>query len=130
MLRRMLTCLFKSFRSLSCSHWRPDMLPRTTHTQAASRLSNKPLSSANVEDNQFIEEPLEVSMDEGHGFLKIEFGDTMGPDHRYRIVRKLGWGMSSSVWMAFDEQYVFIHSYPDAVVTSFVGIRDTLRSKL
>jgi hypothetical protein len=99
------------------------------HTQA-SRPSNKHLS-ANVEGNlKFIEEPLEVSMDEGHGFLRIEFGDTMGPDHRYRVVRKLGWGMNSSVWMAFDEQYVFIHSYPDAVVTSFLGKRDMLRSKL
>jgi serine/threonine protein kinase len=62
-----------------------------------------------VEGNfKFSEEPLEVSMDEGHGFLRIEFGDMMGPDHRYRVVRKLGWGMNSSVWMAFDEQYVFI----------------------
>ncbi|KIM84915.1 hypothetical protein PILCRDRAFT_817739 [Piloderma croceum F 1598] len=74
------------------------------HTQAASRPSNKHLS-ANVEGNlKFIEEPLEISMDEGHGFLKIEFSDTMGPDHQYRVVRKLGWGMNSSVWMAFNEQ--------------------------
>ncbi len=35
----------------------------------------------------------------------FEFGDVLGPDKRYKVVRKLGWGMNSSIWMAIDEKY-------------------------
>jgi serine/threonine protein kinase len=85
-----------------------------THTQPTSRLSNKHLS-VDAEGNthvdlEFIEEPLGISAEQGHGFLRIEFGDAIGPDCRYRIVRKLGWGMNSNIWMAFDKQYVVIRS--------------------
>ena len=49
---------------------------------------------------------IRVTAEQGHGFPWIEFGDVMGPDERYKVVRKLGWGMNSSIWMAFDERYV------------------------
>ena len=53
-----------------------------------------------------LEEPLGVTAEQGHGFPWIEFRDAMGPEKRYKVVRKLGWGMNSSIWMAFDGKYV------------------------
>ena len=75
---------------------------------AASRFSdsNKHVSvnpeGIELVDLEFVEEPLGVTAEQGHGFIRIEFGDAIGPDMRYKVVRKLGWGMNSSVWMAFD----------------------------
>ena len=54
--------------------------------------------------SKFIEEPLGNPATDGHGYAQFDFGDTIGPENRYKIVRKLGWGMYSSIWMAFDEQ--------------------------
>ena len=83
------------------------MLPGTghNHTQAASR-SNKHESidahGVTQVDLSFIEEPLGLSMEQGYGFPRIQFGDVIGPSQRYKIVRKLGWGLNSSVWLALD----------------------------
>lgn len=57
-------------------------------------------------DLEFFEEHLRLTTEKGHSFLRIEFGELLGPDKRYKAVRKLGQGMNVSVWMAFDEQYV------------------------
>jgi hypothetical protein len=59
-------------------------------------------------DIKHVEEPLGATTEQGHGYLWIEFGDAIGPDRRYKIIRKLGWGMNASVWMAFDEKYFFL----------------------
>src|SRR5882672_6037524 len=61
--------------------------------QATPRSSNKHVS-VNAEgielvDLEVVEEPLGVTGEQGHGFLRIEFGDSIGPDERYRVVRKL-----------------------------------------
>ena len=58
-------------------------------------------------DLKYVEEPLGATTEQGHGYLWIEFGDAIGPDRRYIIIRKLGWGMNASVWMAFDKKYIF-----------------------
>lgn len=120
------------------SHQRPSfMVPSTpaahTHTQPASRPSNKHLS-VDAEGNthvdlEFIEEPLGISAEQGHGFLRVEFGDVIGPDRGYRIIRKLGWGMNSSVWMAFDEQCVVIYCDLAVVMICFLEKRLMSRSK-
>ncbi|KAJ7748548.1 kinase-like protein [Mycena maculata] len=39
----------------------------------------------------------------GYGWAQFGFGDSIGNDHRYTILRKLGWGMHSSTWLARDE---------------------------
>ena len=62
--------------------------------RAEPRTSNKHVS-VNAEgielvDLGFTEEPLGVTAEQGYGFLRIEFGDAIGPDKRYKIVRKLG----------------------------------------
>ncbi|KAJ6452956.1 kinase-like protein [Mycena sanguinolenta] len=61
----------------------------------------------------FVEEPLGLRADQGYGYLQVDFGDRIGPSHgsrpRYEILRKLGWGMNASVWLARDhaeERYV------------------------
>jgi len=75
--------------------------------------------------HKFIEEPLGLSAEQGHGFLRIEFGDAIDPDRRNIIVRKLGWGMNSSVWMAFDETCVqLIGTDTNIALTNFAEKRD------
>ncbi|KZT00297.1 kinase-like protein [Laetiporus sulphureus 93-53] len=38
----------------------------------------------------------------GYGWARFDFGDRIGPNERYTIMRKLGWGMHSSTWLARD----------------------------
>ena len=52
-------------------------------------------------DLEFVEEPLAVTAEQGHGFIQIEFGDAIGPEKCYKVIQMLRWGMNSSVWMAF-----------------------------
>lgn len=46
--------------------------------------------------------PPGLSPSEYYGWALFEEGDTYGPNERYTIVRKLGWGMHSSRWLARD----------------------------
>jgi hypothetical protein len=103
--------------------------------QAAPRISNKHVSvnpeGIELVDLEFVEEPLGITAEQGHGYIRIEFGDTIGPDKRYKVVRKLGWGMNSSIWMAFDLKYVSHESRTHVILmTSDAGKRDTSPSKL
>jgi hypothetical protein len=102
--------------------------------QAAPRSSNKHVSvnpeGIELVDLEFVEEPLGVTAEQGHGYIRIEFGDAIGPDKRYKVVRKLGWGMNSSIWMAFDVKYVLHESRTHVILmTSNAGKRDTSPSK-
>ncbi|KZT05058.1 kinase-like protein [Laetiporus sulphureus 93-53] len=38
----------------------------------------------------------------GYGWARFDFGDRIGPNDRYTIMHKLGWGMHSSTWLARD----------------------------
>jgi hypothetical protein len=53
-------------------------------------------------DLTFVEEPLGMPVSEGYGLPRFEFGEKLGPENRYTIIRKLGWGMTSSIWLARD----------------------------
>ena len=120
MLQRVLTPRFRGPFSTIQRHLRPNSTVRSltmprpevvfADPLAAPRSSNKHVS-VNAEgielvDLEFIEEPLGVTAEQGHGFIRVEFGDAIGPDKRYKVVRKLGWGMNSSIWMAFDAKCV------------------------
>ena len=70
-------------------------------------------SYANVRQNapgsdefhlSFIEEPLGMKVDDRCGWAHVDFLLTIGPDDRYLIVRKLGWGGYSSTWLARDQK--------------------------
>ncbi|KAM5531280.1 hypothetical protein V8D89_012581 [Ganoderma adspersum] len=55
----------------------------------------------------FREEPLGVAWKHGFGYYNAQFGEVTGAvdgSAKYRIERKLGWGTSSSVWLAKDLQ--------------------------
>lgn len=54
----------------------------------------------------FESEPLGLPPDLGYGFAQLRFGDAIGPDARYTVVRKLGWGMHSSTWLVRDAKFV------------------------
>jgi len=62
--------------------------------QAAPRSSNKYVSvnpeGIGLVDLEFVEEPLGVTAEQGHGFIRIEFGDAIGPEKHYRSFRSSG----------------------------------------
>lgn len=60
-----------------------------------------------VIDLIFASEALGMPAVEGYGWVQFEFGDQIGQDNRYKIARKLGWGMHSSTWLAHDAMSVY-----------------------
>lgn len=55
----------------------------------------------------FVSEALGMPAVKGYGWAQFEFGDQIGRDNRYTLVRKLGWGMFSSTWLARDSTSVY-----------------------
>ncbi|KNZ72230.1 Dual specificity protein kinase lkh1 [Termitomyces sp. J132] len=55
-----------------------------------------------VQNLTYISEPLGNPAAEGCGWPRFEFEQVIGKD-RYVLKRKLGWGMSSSIWLAYDQ---------------------------
>jgi serine/threonine-protein kinase SRPK3 len=64
---------------------------------------------------QWPEEPLDLSADQRGGFYPATLGNKL--NSTYTIVRKLGWGQHSSVWLAKREGHVYSHSSSQLVVT-------------
>lgn len=52
----------------------------------------------------FEEEPLGLPAEAGFGFFQGGPETVLGPDGRFKILRKLGYGGNSSVWLAKDSQ--------------------------
>ena len=57
--------------------------------------------------SQFPEEPLNAPAPEGFGYFPA-FPGLKLDQNRYEVVRKLGFGPRSSVWLASDVEYVHI----------------------
>ena len=55
--------------------------------------------------HKFGEEPIGLPVHAGFGFLELNIGDELGSQGSYTIVRKLGYGMYSTVWLAWDKRY-------------------------
>jgi serine/threonine-protein kinase SRPK3 len=51
------------------------------------------------------EEDLSSTADGGAGFYPLRLGEALD-DERFVIIRKLGWGGYSTVWLAKDLKYV------------------------
>ncbi|KAK7053151.1 hypothetical protein VNI00_003770 [Paramarasmius palmivorus] len=56
-----------------------------------------------VYDLHFASEALGMPASMGYGWANLDFGQRIGPDGRYIIERKLGWGGNSSTWLARDD---------------------------
>ncbi|KAH7904191.1 kinase-like domain-containing protein [Hygrophoropsis aurantiaca] len=52
----------------------------------------------------FTEEPLGLPASEGFGYFQGDPGCSLGPDLRFKLETKLGYGTTSSVWLARDLQ--------------------------
>ncbi|KIJ62429.1 hypothetical protein HYDPIDRAFT_169105 [Hydnomerulius pinastri MD-312] len=52
----------------------------------------------------FTEEPLGLPADEGFGYFQGGPGYCLGPESRFKIEAKLGFGTTSSMWLARDQQ--------------------------
>jgi len=54
----------------------------------------------------FKEEPIGLPPSKGFGFLDVSINDELGPDGCYVVLRKLGYGIYSNVWLARDKRLV------------------------
>lgn len=58
-------------------------------------------------------EALGMPADKGHGWAQLEFGEAIGGDQRYTIVRKLGWGcIRALVWPGIKHSINMSRSRP------------------
>lgn len=48
------------------------------------------------------------------GYHPVRIGDTFNHG-KYKVVRKLGYGVYSTVWLAFDSRYVFFFFLPENI---------------
>jgi serine/threonine-protein kinase SRPK3 len=69
-------------------------------TDPSSTLTNKQVTI----DLFFLEEALGIPCSEQCGWPRFKFEDSIGPEGRYQLKRKLGWGLGSSVWLALDKK--------------------------
>ena len=72
-----------------------------THSTPSPLADNTPTVTLN-----YNEEPIGLPPSEGFGYLDVNIGDELGPANRYHILRKLGYGVYSNVWLARDTQSV------------------------
>jgi serine/threonine-protein kinase SRPK3 len=54
----------------------------------------------------FAEEPLGIPAEEACGWFQGGPGSCLGPDSRFKVEAKLGFGTTSSLWLARDLRYV------------------------
>ncbi|KAK0449113.1 kinase-like protein [Armillaria borealis] len=90
----------RSFRAVSRIATR---LSSTSAEGPYKDISVGPDEKLHVGKLTFVEEPLGLPAKEHFGWPHLEFNESIGPDNRYVISRKLGWGMPSSTWLARDK---------------------------
>jgi hypothetical protein len=79
-------------------------LPPPNTTEPTNRRVYIDSNGEEVIHIEFFEEPLGMTAADGQGYAQFEFGEIISKIERYIILRKLGWGMNSSVWMAYDTE--------------------------
>ncbi|KIJ58597.1 hypothetical protein HYDPIDRAFT_46424, partial [Hydnomerulius pinastri MD-312] len=52
----------------------------------------------------FYEEPFALGLHQGFGYAKVRIGERLGQNHRYEILRKLGWGIYATTWLVKDHE--------------------------
>ncbi|GAA5899710.1 hypothetical protein JCM8208_004542 [Rhodotorula glutinis] len=79
--------------SHSGPHSQPGSLPPGAHPSSATSISF---------ESVLTDEEEKLSDYEPGGYHPVRVGDVYGPKDRYVVVRKLGWGHFSTVWLARD----------------------------
>lgn len=77
----------------------------TTDKSVATKLVPVPSSSPAERFSAGLEEPTTISAAEGYGYYPAKLGQVLGhreKPNQYVILRKLGWGASSNVWLAHN----------------------------
>ena len=95
MSSRLPLALFRCSRTLS---------PLLRPSLAFSMSSQSPAAGKEPEipHFEFAEEPLGLPASEGFGYFQGRPGLVFGPDKRFKLQTKLGFGTTSSVWLARD----------------------------
>ena len=81
---------------------------RVLQIRLTSSMANPNLGANEQQDIPhftFSEEPLGLPASEGFGYFQGGPGLTFGPDCRFKLQAKLGFGTTSSVWLARDRVY-------------------------
>ncbi|KAJ7067380.1 kinase-like protein, partial [Mycena amicta] len=76
---------------------------RFRHISTSTESTNKHLSVDSIDLSKFTSEALGLPATRGYGWAQFEFGESIGDDQRYMILRKLGRGGHSSTWLARDK---------------------------
>jgi hypothetical protein len=87
------------------------VIPRQTcfaSSVANSNLDTNEQQKSNVPHFTFSEEPLGVPASDGYGYFQGGPGLTLGPENRFKLQAKLGFGTTSSVWLARDRMYDYL----------------------
>jgi hypothetical protein len=61
-------------------------------------------------ESVFTDEEEKLSDYEAGGYHPVRIGDVYGPNDRYVVVRKLGWGHFSTVWCVLPSRIRWLHS--------------------
>ena len=84
-------------------------ISRVLHSRLTSSMANPNLGANEQQQDiphfTFSEEPLGLPASEGFGYFQGGPGLTFGPDSRFKLQAKLGFGIVSSVWLARDCMY-------------------------
>ncbi|KAH9948887.1 kinase-like domain-containing protein [Amylocystis lapponica] len=86
----------------------PQLLGRSSFLLGPRRMSSPPkrVTKPPSEDflKKFDEEPLTYDASYAFGYAPIKLGDRVGPEDRFEVVFKLGWGMFGTIWMVKDHK--------------------------
>ncbi|KAG6871592.1 hypothetical protein C0993_003079, partial [Termitomyces sp. T159_Od127] len=72
------------------------------HKKPTNRHVSIDAEGKKVEKFTYVSEPLGNPPRLGYGWARLDFEEVVGGGI-WVIKRKLGWGMSSSIWLAFDQ---------------------------
>ncbi|KAK7458732.1 hypothetical protein VKT23_009732 [Stygiomarasmius scandens] len=92
----------------------PRIFSRTVAKRALYTSTNKRNAedgSATAQKFSFNSEPLGTPASSGYGYAYLDFGEAIGGG-RYIVKRKLGWGLTSSSWLAFDQNSLTFGEHP------------------
>jgi len=125
------TCFTGSYRTMkSVSRF---LKPGLGSRRPSSSISKPGIALSTLPSEHFkagLEEPQSMSAQQGYGYYPGRLGECIGDgEATFRIVRKLGWGSYSNVWLGQDTRSFPIHCLPyisEQLVTCICTEEETL----